>query len=605
MKILVLDFETEPISDVPDGKAPKPVGMALSAPGLKPRYWSWGHADGNNTTFDTARIILQRMSVECDTLICHNIGFDAEVARQHMGVDMSAMQWHDTQVMAFHNDPHSPSLGLKQLAARYLGMPPDEQNDVRDWLRGHRIIRSNTKEIGPYLYLAPGKLVGKYAVGDVVRTRRLFDRWRPVYANDEGYCRDMKATRVGLKMTRRGVVIDTKLLDIYIDKAEHHVAKAKARIARELGISQFDPNDRETTADAIEHKYGIALPLTPTGRRQTNKDALFDALPDGPGKALIRYVGAIDYDLKNYLRPWKAATQATGGLIHPHWSVTRSDVGGARTGRLSSSPNFQNLRGVEGTENLVAQLVKWFGSWHYWTPMIRGLVVPPDDRIIVGRDWSQIELRLTAHYEDGPMAENYRAKPDWDLHQWVIDRVKELFGVELIRRIAKNIGFGVIYGAGIAPLVKQARISWDEAEQFKSLYLRALPSLKDLMDEVQAIGRARAIMTLGGRVYKAETPRFNPALGRMQEYYYKLLNYLIQGSAADLMKEAMNDADDYGIELFLTVHDEPVALANLNEAEDMLEGLRVAMEHNDLVSRVTVPIISNGYTAQRWSEAEK
>jgi len=606
VSILYLDFETEPIEDIPDGRYPRPVGMAYAVDDGTPVYLAWGHPTGNNCKPGNETMRLLTLRHHASMVVCHNIGFDVSVVAQHMGVGLAYLVWHDTQVMAFHNDPHAFQLGLKPLAEKYLDMPPDEQDDVRAWLREHKIIRSNQKEIGAFLHLAPGDLVGRYAVGDIVRTRGLFKLWRGRYEHYEGYLRDMKATRVGLKMTARGVLLDRQTLDRDLNRAEDAYAAANRRLGALLGLDTYDPNQRDAVATALETRLGIDLPLTATGRRQTNKDALDAALPDGEVKALMRYSGAIGYDLKNYLRPWQHAVERTGGLIHPTWSVTRSDSAGARTGRLSSSPNFQNLRGEEGTE----VLVEWLRKCHpgdYWTPQIRGCVVAPARRIIVGRDWSQIELRITAHYEDGPMAANYRTYPTWDLHDWVRGRVKAMFNVDLIRRIAKNIGFGSIYGGGAGALAKQAKISTVQAAEFRTMYFEALPSLKELMDEVQSEARMRAITTLGGRAYKAEQPRFDREQGRWMEFYYKMLNYLIQGSAADLMKEAMIDADEYGAELILTVHDEPVTLCDDSPSavEETLEMLRVAMEHNDLAGKLTVPIISDGYAVKRWSDADQ
>lgn len=601
-------METEPVSGVPDGRAPKPVGMAIQWGRRKPAYYHWGHkADTANCDEHWAGCLLMQAISESDTLICFNIGFDTEVVRQHMGIDLSTIAWHDVQVMAFHENPHALQLGLKPIARDVLDMPPDEMDDVRAWLREHKLIRSNQKEIGAFLHLAPGDVVAPYAIGDIVRTRRLFDRWAPRYLRGEraaGYTRDMKATRVGIKMTQRGVPIDRVELARSLNKAEAVLDTANKRVASILGLTTFDPNDRQTNAEAIERKIGIELPRTTSGKISTSKDTLKEHLPDGELKALLRYITAVTYDLQNYLRPWTAATRIQS-TIHPHWSVTRSDSGGARTGRLSSSPNFQNLRGEEGTQVLRESLTKMFAR-DYWTPQIRGCVAAPSrDFVIVGRDWSQIELRLTAHYEDGPMAEHYREDPDWDLHQWVMDRVKELFDVLLQRRIAKNIGFGSIYGGGSGAIAGQAGITIGEAAEFISMYFQALPSLKALMREVMETSRVRPIQTLGGRFYAAEPPRFDPREGRMLEFFYKMLNYLIQGSAADLMKEAMIDADAYGLPLILSVHDEPVVLARRDDAEDTLEALRVAMEHNDLISNISVPIISDGYIVSRWSDADQ
>lgn len=608
-KPLIIDFETHPIDNVPDGRVPMPVGLAIDGPGMKaPRYLAWGHPTGNNTSSTQACDLLRKLADKADTLVCHNIGFDTEVARQWLCINLDSLKWHDTQIMAFHENPHALQLGLKPLAKKYADMPPDEMDEVRDWLIEHKHMRRSQKDIGPYIYLAPGDLVGKYAIGDVVRTRRLFELWWPKYRTSErwrAYERDVEATKVGIAMQRRGVPLDRKTIDSDLNRAEEVRAKAVKAVSKELR-ADYDPNQREALADAIEARYGVRLPATATGRRQTNKEALDAILPDGKAKALTRYVGAIDYDLKNYLRPWQAAIAKTGGRIHPHWSVTRTDDGGARTGRLSSSPNFQNLRGEEGTATLVERLARTFKGWDYWTPQIRGCVQASKGAQLVGRDWSQIELRLTAHYEDGPMAANYRDNPDWDLHQWVMDRVWEMFHAKLPRRIAKNIGFGSIYGAGAGAIARQAGISLEEAAEFRRMYFAVLSSLRRLMNDVQAAARQRPIRTIGGRLYTVEPARFDPGTGEMRTFEYKMLNYLIQGSAADLMKEAMIEAHRAGLDLILSVHDEPVVEcdAGVVVRDEALATLRRCMDENALAKQISVPVISNGYAVRRWSDAD-
>ena len=114
-----------------------------------------------------------------------------------------------------------------------------------------------------------------------------------------------------------------------------------------------------------------------------------------------------------------------------------------------------------------------------------------------------------------------------DLHQWVVDEVKSRFDMDIPRRIAKNVGFGILYGAGGGAISAQAGISYDEAVSFKSMYLKALPSLRDLMNAVQERGRSGgAITTLGGRRYPVEPRKI--VKGEWRTFEYKLLNYLMR-----------------------------------------------------------------------------
>src|SRR5690606_23750968 len=82
---------------------------------------------------------------------------------------------HDTHFLLFLADPHAKSFSLKPAAEKYLGMPPEEQEAVRDWVVDHGIVKKNDTKWGAFISKAPGKLVGRYADGDVIRTRKLFD----------------------------------------------------------------------------------------------------------------------------------------------------------------------------------------------------------------------------------------------------------------------------------------------------------------------------------------------------------------------------------------------------------------------------------------------
>ena len=601
MKILTMDFETEAIGPRPGHYPPTPVGVALLPEGGSPHYLAWGHPTGNNCTEEEACSTILRVLMHHDSILCHNAPFDIAVLEERMG---PAWRTHidDTMALAFMADPYAPALGLKPLAERHLGMPPEERDAVREWLIDHKVVpRSASRSWGAHISKAPGDVVGPYAIGDVLRTRALFDKLRPTVPT-AAYEREMKISRQTIDMERVGIYVDTERLGEDTEYYNRAQTVLHDEIRSRLRIDNLDFNKPEEIAAALETRYGVELPRTDTGRRRTDKATVAAMVPDSTVQALMLYESSLTYNLSNYMRPFLAQAQATGGWVHAQWNAVRGADGGARTGRFSSSPNLQNLKDPDG-EFRFLRLLNGLHPFEWRLPSIRGYVIAPPGRVIIGRDYSQIELRVTAHYEDGPMRDGYRADPDWDLHQWVIDRVYALHGIILSRRVAKNIGFGIIYGAGARAISAQSGLPLDESAKLKAIYLDTIPSLRTLMNDVQRRGReGGSITTLGGRSYKVEPPRI--VKGERRTFEYKLLNYLVQGSAADLIKEAMVEASNRTLDVRMTVHDEIVCYADKDSWRGQMALLAQAMDENELVRRLDVPIRSEGYVGTNWAQTE-
>ena len=136
----IVDFETLGITQRPH-YPPPPVGVSVKLPGKKSKYYSWGHVTGNNSTWSEAKQVLDHAWACKDGVAFQNGKFDVDVAEVHMKMD--PLPWervHDTLFLLFLDDPHQMELGLKQSASRLLDLPPDEQDDVRDWLLEHQPI---------------------------------------------------------------------------------------------------------------------------------------------------------------------------------------------------------------------------------------------------------------------------------------------------------------------------------------------------------------------------------------------------------------------------------------------------------------------------------
>jgi hypothetical protein len=172
---VVFDFESEAI-DVMPNYPPKPVGLALEIDG-KPTgeeyYLAWGHPVENNSQEDDVRAGVASLIDNPKTWwTAHNLAFDAAIIEVKWGLKFPWDRCTDTMLLAFMHNPYG-QLSLKPLAEELLNMPPVERDVVRDWLVRAGIVSPQDKNWGAHISKAPGKLVGTYAKGDLVRTRLL------------------------------------------------------------------------------------------------------------------------------------------------------------------------------------------------------------------------------------------------------------------------------------------------------------------------------------------------------------------------------------------------------------------------------------------------
>lgn len=603
--MVTVDFETEAIDGNPILSPPVPVGVALHT-GNSTEYLAWGHPSGNNASRGEA---LQRLSNIRDSgvpLLFHNAAFDLSVWNEHCG-GISLNDWnryHDTMYLLFLADPYSTTLSLKPSAARWLGLPPTEQTELVQWIVRH-VPGATLKTAGAYICRAPGELVGRYAIGDVVRTRSLFDLLHS-RINEQGmgeaYDRERRLFPVLVDSTRRGIRIDRAGLSRDCDLYEGVLVRASRLLADKLGVGVAALDEEESFANALESSGAVKeWTLTPKSKKRSlSKENLKIEVPEV--KVLMDYRGGVKTCLETFYRPWLESSAADGRL-HPNWNQVKQakddrDSKGTKTGRLSSdSPNFQNVPTKfvyqDGTPLAVPEGLPPL-------PLMRQYCLPEEGHVWLKRDFSGQELRILAHFEDGSLLEAYRADATLDVHNLAQKLIQEMIGVYYARKSIKITGFSLIYGTGVRGLSGQLGVPYDEAGAIKSAYLAALPGVKTLMDAVQRRGRnGDSIRTSGGRVYFVEPAKI--VGGQRREFAYKLLNYLIQGSAADQTKQSIIDweAERSPTDVFTaTVHDEINISVPAEDARAGMERLRSAMNKD----RFDVPFLSEGFIGPNWHE---
>lgn len=612
MKPVVLDFETLPIRSRPH-YPPKPVSFSLQLPGWRqPKFWAWGHVSGGNncTQEDASRVLSEAYSQvsEKTPLLCHNGKFDMDVAETHMGLALPNWRcFHDTMLLLFLTDPHQRSLGLKQSAERLLGMAPEERDAVADWVLQHKKqLESNHPEIidlyggikpstaGAFIAYVPGNVVKPYANGDVERTLKLF---KPLHAEvlDRGmkaaYERELRLLPILLRNEREGVRVNSSALESDLVKYEKAQGVADAWLRKALKSPGLDLDKDADTAQALEAADAISeWTKTPTGRNSVSrKNMKLEHFRDPKVAATYGYRQKCATVLETFIRPWIKFTH--DGWMSTNWNQVRQAGGGARTGRPSTNnPNFLNMPKTikDGMTFKMPTHIRDLPE----LPRVRSYILPDAKGHVVGRrDFNQQELRVLAHFEDGALMQAYLANPQLDVHDFLRQEIHNTLGIAVDRTITKNLNFGYIYGQGLGSLAEAMGRTVDEVKQFRAAQMTVLPGLADLTKNIKAKVRAnQPIRTWGGREYYVEPPMV--INGRLVQFDYKLLNYLVQGSAADITKESIIRYDEAKREgrFMLSVYDENDISAPKKALKPEMLILRECMMSIEL----DVPLLSEG-----------
>lgn len=627
LSLVTLDFETEPIRSRPF-YPPKPVSFSLKLPDWKaPKFFSWGHCEGgNNCTFKEAKAALSKAYALVSPtmqLLCWNSKFDLDVADIHMGLAIPEADCiSDAMFLAFLDNPHAPNLRLKDTAERLLGMLPEERDAVKDWLLlNKKVLEVKYPEIvtvyggikpsttGAFICYAPATLVEPYCNGDVARTEKLFNKLYPQIIKRKmltPFRRECTLLPILLRNEREGLRVDLPLLKADSARYDAALIQVDKWICKALKTPNLNIESADELADALD-KAGLAenWVLTPSGKRSTSKENLLLAVSDKKMLQALSYRGKLATCLQTFMRPWLVQAIATNGRIHTSWNQVRQSGAagdaGARTGRLSSTPNFMNVP---------KEIVD--GKRDYYHPhFIKGLPLLPamrkyilaDEGCVWGkRDYNSQELRMLAHYEDGLLCQKYNEEPTLDVHQFAKDLFLQIYKIIIERDDTKTVGFGLIYGMGLGKLAKKLKRALSEAKEIKAAYLDIFPGLPDLIKSLKELAKNdEPFRTWGGREYYVEEPRIID--GKMRDFAYKLINYLIQGSSADMTKEALiryDRARKHG-RFAVTVHDEINICAAPKWLKSEMEILRKVMCSIEL----DVPILADGATGVTWGDLKK
>jgi len=583
-----IDFETKAIQKG-SPLSPKPVGVSIKHGSLKSRYFAWGHPTENNCNYNDAKEALTVVSNPEFEVVMHNAKFDARIIMEWFNIPILATM-HDTMVMAFLAYPYEQSLCLKYLAQKYLGMEPDEQLELRDWIVKH-VKGATVKNWGAYISYGPGSLVGKYAGADTDMTHGLYLKLKEVIdaqSMQTAYRLEMDLVPVFIEMEKFGVPIADNINEALkfwtrrFDDGEEYLKSVVGDIKlggkamfNKLRVDGYINEDNITYTDKGNPQYGRAL--------------LPNLISDEKLRTVLEHRSKLQKVIGTYLNPWADAYNKDGRFF-PYFNQTRGEeFGGTRTGRVSSD---------------LQQIPAFYDPTTTVVPNLRTFIVPEKGHVLLKRDYSAQEIRVAAHYAEGSILQAYQNDPLLDVHTFVKGLILDKTGWDLQRPIVKAISFLKLYGGGPRRLMDTIECSFSEAAGFFDAYNKALPEFLQLTKDVEAqVKNGIMLRTWGGRLYDVEPGKHIKGIWR--EFYYKLVNTLIQGSSADMSKTAMKryhyHPDRKG-RILLVVHDEIIVTCPKERIHEEMKLLKWAMEE---IPGWDVPLISDAKIGHTFGDLEE
>jgi DNA polymerase-1 len=509
-----------------------------------------------------------------------NLKYDRNVLLNH-NIDLQGIAY-DTMLESYVLNSTASRHDMDSLAKRYLGVETTSFEDIAG--KGVKQLTFNQVEL---------EQAAPYAAEDADITLRLHQTlWGQLEAVP-GLSRVFSEIELPLlpvlaRMELLGTTIDPKLLHQQSQEIELRLAELE-RQAHELAGQEFNLSSPKQLGEILFTKLGLPIiKKTPKGAPSTAEEVLAELAETYELPRLLMEHRTLAKLKSTYTDKLPLMIKPRTGRVHTsyHQAV-------AATGRLSSSdPNLQNIpvRNEQGRR-------------------IRQAFIPSAGYKLVAADYSQIELRIMAHLsgDKGLLTAFAEGK---DIHKAT---AAEVFGVTLdavttdMRRSAKAINFGLIYGMSAFGLAKQLGIGRAEAQKYMDLYFERYPGVLEYMERTRQQAEAQGyVETLfGRRLYLPDIKSRNAGLRKAAER--AAINAPMQGTAADIIKRAMINVDswirgieDESIRMLMQVHDELVF--EIRE-EKLEEYTAIIKEKMSAAAELHVPLLVEAGTGDNWDQA--
>ncbi|MBK9602925.1 MAG: DNA polymerase I [Anaerolineales bacterium] len=579
-KAKVISFDTETTST--EETTAELVGISLAIKEGQGYYIPVGHVTGNNLPIDKVIAALTPSMTDAKIgKVAHNAKYDYIMLARY-GLTISPLTF-DTMLAEFIVDPSSRNLGLKNLSEYRLG---EEMTHIEE------LIGKGKKQIS--MAEVAIETAANYAAADAETTLRLMPIMQKELERVNGTKLlaeiDMPLTPVLADMEMTGALIDTK----FFAEMSQELAKRLAEIEKQvfdLAGKTFNLNSPQQLSDVLFNHLRLEPPdkgrKTTTGFYSTSADVLDAMRGKHPALDFILEHRELSKLKSTYVDALPAAMDPNTGRVHTSYSQI-----GAVTGRLSSNnPNLQNIPIRTETGRRV-----------------RNGFIADKGNVLLSVDYSQIELRIVAHMaKDEAMLKAFRAGED--IHSTTAAAIHdiELSAVTKdMRRHAKAINFGLIYGMSAFGLTRSTDLTLAEAEDFVKAYFTKFPGVKKYLDGMRRqAAEIGYVETLLGRkrYFPALQGKINMQLKNREER--EAINAPIQGTAADIMKLAMLkippalQAAGLKGKMLLQVHDELVLECPKKEVE---KTAKVVQETMTNAYPMSIPLETEARAGVSWGE---
>lgn len=510
--------------------------------------------------------------------IGQNMKYDAKILKRY-GINVAPFD--DTMLISYALNAGLHGHGMDTLSERYLDHVPIP---IKELLGSGKSMITFDR--------VPIDKATRYAAEDADITLRLWQVLKPrlhrekvttVYETLE-----RPLSPVLAEMEMHGVQVDRDTLSRMSNAFSQKMAQLEAEI-HELAGESFNVGSPKQLGEILFDK--MSLPggkKGKTGAYATGADILEDLATEHELPARVLDWRQLSKLKSTYTDALQEHINPETGRVHTSYVQT-----GANTGRMASTdPNLQNIpvRSEEGRR-------------------IREAFVAPEGKVLLSLDYSQIELRILAHVA-GIDALKQAFHEGQDIHAAT---ASEMFGVPLdemtseVRRQAKAINFGVIYGISGFGLARNLRIPRAEAQGFIDRYFERFPGIREYMDETTAFAKENLyVQTLFGR--KIHTPEIAAKGPRAGFAKRAAINAPIQGTAADIIRRAMIRMPEaiakLPAKMLLQVHDELVFEVEAGAEEDVIKAARAIMEGAaDPAVKLDVPLVVDAGRGANWAEA--
>lgn len=504
----------------------------------------------------------------------HNVKFDVRSIQKYYDIPIAG-PFRDTMVLQHIYDENLQSFSLKNLIAHNFGEHDAYYRDGK---------------LGKIIDTVPFDKAAKYVHLDVRWTWILYTKlMAKLKINVElmpAMEQDMEVLRVLMGMENEGIYVDTHALKRLRKELDGKLKQTLLDIS-EIAYPGFNPDsnkDKQLLLFNGKRKGGLGLKptkRTPKGAPSVDSEALEKLRDKHPIVPLLLNWAELQKLKSTYVEG--LLPKLNKGRLHPSFHLHRT-----ATGRLSSSdPNLQNIPRDSS---------------------IRGLFVPPDGYTMLVADYDQIELRVMAMFsQDKELLRIFRTGED--IHAATAAAVFRKNITEVTneeRQVGKGVNFLTAYGGGAAKLARVTGIADAHADEILKAYYKSFSGLtKWKQTAIATATKCGYVTTLSGRRRRLPdlTSRYQERVSRAQR---QAINAIIQGSAADICKEAMVNVskafDSTPARMLVQVHDELVAVAPEDEREHYTSILVSAMGHDRSIMGVSIRV--SCHSAHSWSEAK-